>query len=98
MALSPIVTSLAAGSHRTRQFPLAAQGTCDRTPAPYFFRRSGRRSPHTNFPFGGDTDDRDGSPVRFTVLSGLTTASGLLAVPATFHRGCPCSDGCVCVG
>src|ERR1035441_743656 len=98
MALSPLFTGLAPGSDRTRQFPLAAQGTRDRTPAPYLFRRSGRRPPHTNFRFGGDTGDRRGSPGRFSVLSGLTTASRLFAVPATFQRGCCHPDRCVCIG
>src|ERR1700687_2258227 len=98
MALSSILAGLAAASDRTRRFPLAAQGTCDRSPAAYLLRRLGRRPPHTNFRFGGDTSDRHRSPGPFSVLNSLTTASRLLEIPATFRRGGCHSDCCVCVG
>src|SRR5260370_18968498 len=89
---------MAAASDRTRQFPLAAQGTCDRSPAFCFYRSSGCSPPHTNFRFGGDTGDCRGSPDRFSVPCGLTTASRLLAVPSTFQPGRCHSASCVCFG
>src|ERR1039458_7185091 len=100
MALSSILASLDAGPDRTRQFPLAAQGTCDRTSAPDLVRRPGRRPPHTNFRFGGDTGNRRGSPVRVGVPRGRTTASRLIliAIPATFLWSCCHSDSRVCIG
>src|SRR6266481_1431588 len=98
MALSSIFTAMAAASDRTRHFPLAAQGTRNRSPAAYLFRRPGRRPPHTNFRFGRDTGDRRSFPGRFSVISGLATASRLLAVPSTFQRGRYHSDCSVCIG
>src|SRR5208282_1075704 len=98
MALSAIVTVMAAASGRTCQFALAAQRACDRAPAPHLIRRSGRRPPHPNFRFAVDTGDRRSSPRRFSVPSGRTAESVLLAVPATFYRGCSHADGCVCIG
>src|SRR5258708_10720379 len=98
MALSPIFAAMADGSDRTRTIAFAAQGACDRTPAPHLFRRTGRCPPYSNFRSGGYTGDRRGAPGRFSVLSILTTASRRLAAPATFQRDCFHSDSRVVIG
>src|SRR5271157_3839916 len=89
---------MVAASDRTRQFPLAAQGTSACPLAPHLFCRSGRRPPHTHFHFGGDTSDRRRSAGQGSVFGGLTTTSRILAVPPAFHHRHSRPDGSVCLG
>src|SRR5580658_3144612 len=89
--VSPTPAGMAAAPDRAGQFPLAAQGPCDRAPGPCFRRRSGRRPPHSNFRSAGDTGDRRGSPV-VSVLGGFRTAPRLRALPAIFQRSRRRSD------
>src|SRR5271169_547027 len=97
--LSPVFAAMAAPSDRSRQFPLAPQGTRDRAPHPCFFRRSGRRPPHSNFRFAGDTGDRRGPPGGFPCLEKRDTwGTRVFALPAIFQRGGSYSDRCICLG